>query len=177
MKRISRTALLSLFVLLAGCGSSEFNKDTAKEVIEANPVQLNGEQLLLTEEQVTCGNQQDLWHLTQLGSKKAIGHLTDKGRALQFTDDVRVGEQGAAGATVQVTGKFALRALQVPSLQNEGERSRVVEAKTVVVVNHECFKGSSPALLGVRRGEFTASANPMFRLKLRDDWSVSELIH
>jgi hypothetical protein len=52
----------------------------------------------------------------------------------------------------------------------------MIEMKTGVVVNHRCFD-HAPILMGVRRGEFTASATPRFRLKLRGDWTVSELLH
>ena len=173
----SKVLLFPLALILSGCASADFSKNTAKSVLEANPVQLNGEQLLLSDEQLACGDREELWHLTQLGSGRAVGRLTDAGRALQLSDDVRVGEAGSVGPTVQVTGKFALRALQVPSLQDEGKRSKVVEAKTVVVVKHACFKQPLPTLLGIRRGVFTATANPIFRLRLRENWAVEELLH
>jgi len=178
MKCFSSTILPVLLAFaLGGCASPEFDKNTAKGVLEANPVQLNSEQLLLSAEQLTCGDKEDLWHLTSLGGGRTVGRLSDTGRALQFSDDVRLGDAGAGG-TVQVTGKFTLRALQVPSLKDEGTRSKLVEARTVVVVNHKCFQETSPTLLGVRRGEFTAAANPMFRLRLRqEDWTVEELLH
>ena len=178
MKCFPLLFVLLVLLLLAGCASSGFNKSMAKDVLEANPVQLNGEQLLLSDEQLTCGDREELWHLTQLAPGRAIGRLTEAGRALQFSDDVRVGAGGSVGPTVQVTGKFGLRALQVPALQDEGKRSKVVEARTGVVVNHACFKYPLPTLMGVRRGEFTAAANPMFRLRLQqENWTVEELLH
>lgn len=166
-------AFLSVLAL-TGCASSDFSKDMAKAVLEASPVQLNGEQLLLSDVQVSCGDREELWLLTQQGPGRAIGRLTDAGRALHFSDDVRV---SGGEATVQVTGKFALRALQVPSFQDEGKQSKVVEARTAVVVNHDCFKRPLPTLMGIRKGEFTAGVNPMFRLKFRENWTVEELLH
>jgi len=178
MKSFPCSVLPALFaVILTGCASSEFSKDLAKSVLEANPVQLNGEQLLLNEEQVRCGDREDLWHLTQVDGGHTIGRLSEKGRELQFSDDVRIGYSGAEGATVQVSGKFSLQVARIPSFQDEGERSKVVEARTSVVVNHKCFKRPLPVLMGIQHGEFSANANPLFRLRLRENWGVEELLH
>jgi len=160
--------------MLTGCAATPFDEDDAAFAVKNTPVQLSGEQVLLVDDQLACGDREDLWHLTPLGGGREIGKLTDKGRALQFSDDVRF--EPNVGATVQVSGKFSLRVSQVVSMHDEGENTKFLEAKTRVVVDHSCF-GHSPVLLGIRHGEFTASANPRFRLRLRDEWAVSELLH
>jgi len=160
--------------MLTGCASTIFDEDDAANVLQSAPLQLSGEQVLLVEDQLACGEREDLWHLTQLGGGRAIGKLTDKGRALQFSDDARL--EPNVGATIQVSGKFSLRALQVVAMHDEGENAKFVEAKTGIVLDHRCF-GHAPVLLGIRHGEFTVSANPRFRLRLRGDWTVGELLH
>jgi len=65
----------------------------------------------------------------------------------------------------------------VGSIQEEGEGERVVEAKVGVMIDHPCFKRPRPVLMGVRRGEFNPNEDPVFRLKLRENWSVDGLVH
>ena len=172
-----KLCLLVSLVLLTACSEPSFDGNTARVVLEAAPVPLNGEQIVLNEEQLKCGNDNDLWVITQLGAGHSIARLTDEGRKLQFSDDVRVGEAGLGRSVVQVRGKFALRTLETPSIEEDGKQAKVVEAKVGVVVDHECFKRPLPALMGVRKGEFSTTTDPMFRLRLRETWSVEALLH
>lgn len=169
-------ALLAL--LLGACGAPEFGAGTAKEAIEKKPLALNGEQLILTGDQVTCGDREELWHLTQLGPGHTIGRLTPAGRALNFSDDVRVALPGQGDSSVQVSGTFPLRVLTVSSIEDHGANAKRVEARTAVVIEHECFKRPLPVLMGIRKGEFSASTAPMFQMKMREfTWAVEELVH
>jgi hypothetical protein len=169
---------VAVFLLaLAGCGSSEFDAGTAQEVLQAAPVGLQGEQILLTGEQVVCGDKEGLWHLTSLGAGRAIGRLTEKGRALQLSDDVRVGDAGAPGPVVQVTGRLPVRVQRIAVMKNENQRNKIIEARTTVVLEHPCFR-EPPVLLGVSNGQFSSSANPRFRLRRHDDqWTFDALLH
>jgi len=171
MKAFLLVLLGLLALVLTGCASAaEFNKDDAKGILESNPLQLSAEQVQLANDQVNCGDQEDLWRLTQLGPGRAVGRLTDKGRALGFSDDVRV---GSPTSTAQVTGKFSLRVNQVLSMEDDGADTKKLEVQTGIVLNNRCFE-RAPLLLGIRRGEFTASASPRFRLR---EGSPIELLH
>jgi hypothetical protein len=173
-----RVPMAALALTLAGCGAPEFSAQTAKEAIETKPLDLHREQLILTDEQVTCGDREELWHVTQLGPGHIVGRLTPAGQKLNFSDDVRVAGPGQGSSRVQVSGTFPLRVLTVSSIEDQGANAKRVEARTAVVIEHECFKRPLPMLMGIRKGEFSASTAPMFQMKMREfTWSVDELVH
>ena len=76
-------------LMLAGCGPSGFDLNG---VLESRPVRLDGEQVVLDQGQVECGTHEDLWTIEPLGDGRALGRLTKKGRDLQFSDDIQIGD-------------------------------------------------------------------------------------
>ena len=179
MKGYVIQALMALLAfVLAGCGAAPFDVNTAKQVIETKPVELQREQLTLTDDQVACGDREELWHVTELGPGHTIGRLTPHGQKLNFSDDVRVAARGMGVSSVQVSGAFSLRVQKVASIEDLDARSKRVEANTAVVIKHPCFERPLPVLMGVRKGEFSASTAPLFLMKSHElDWTVEQLVH
>ena len=162
---------------LTGCDSGVFDEGAAQGVIESGKVQLNSEVVLLTPAQVTCGEKKGLWIVDQLeGGGGAIGRLTDSGRALNFGDDVRMGDRRFTNPYVQLNGSFALKVKKVDNMTDDGVDAKIVEAKAGVVIDHECFDKPLP-LLGIDRGDFSEDADPRFHLQQRNGWTMDQLLH
>ena len=160
--------------MLAGCGSGEF---TANGALESHPVQLDGEQVVLDQSQLDCGTREDLWTITPFGDGKAAGRLTQKGRDLQFSDDVQIGDPAVGVPYVQIHGSFPVKVLQVVSVHDEDQYTKVAEARVAVNIAHSCFQTNPPMLMGIRHGQFDQSANPVFRFKLDGAWQVDRILH
>src|SRR5215470_10146252 len=104
MSKLVGSATLLAMMLCAGCGNKDFGDGLAREVIEAKPVMLDGEQVILNGEQIQCGVQNDFWDTpTQVGDK-TIARLLPKGRELKFFDDV-IREAGCQDFSVQMRGE------------------------------------------------------------------------
>ena len=162
------------FLTLAGCGSTEFS---ANGTLESHPVQLDGEQVVLDQGQVDCGAREDLWTITPYGDGRAAGRLTQKGRDLQFSDDVQIGDPAVGVPYVQIHGTFPVRVFQVGSVHDEDAYTKVAEARVTVRIDHSCFQSSPPILMGIRHGQFDQSASPVFRFKLDGEWTVDQIVH
>lgn len=163
-----------VFLALAGCGGGGFSPNGT---LEARPVQLDGEQVLLDQSQVDCGANEDLWNITQLGGGRAVGRLTKKGRDLQFSDDIQIGDPLVSAPYAQIHGSFPVKVVQVGSVRDEDQFTKLADAKVTVGINHSCFQANPPALMGIRHGQFDASANPVFRFKMDQDWMVDRIVH
>ncbi|HSP70280.1 MAG TPA: hypothetical protein VLN48_21295 [Bryobacteraceae bacterium] len=158
-------------LVLAGCGGSGFDPNG---LLESRPVRLDGEQVVLSSSQVECGVQNDLWTVSPMGDGRSLGRLTQKGRDLQFGDDVQI---VSPLPYVQVRGSFSLKVLQMGNIQDTDPFTKVAEAKVGIRIDHKCFQDSFPALMGIRHGEFTPSASPVFRFKLDNEWLVDQIVH
>jgi hypothetical protein len=163
---------------LSGCGSGEFDGGQARGAIEASPVKLDAEQVMLTQPQVDCGVQNDLWEPpSQLNPGRSVARLTAKGRALKFDDDVAATDPDYRLPHVQVRGEFALRVLGDPSIKDGPEKdTRLVEAKVGVRIDHSCFPAPLP-MMGLKKGNFTPDATPVFLLRNDGGWRVDSLVH
>ena len=160
--------------MLAGCGSSEFD---AMSVLESHPVKLDGEQIVLNPEQVDCGTREDLWTVSPLGDGRSVGRLTKKGRDLQFSDDVQIGDPSVGAPHTQVHGSLSVQVFQVGSIRDEDNWTKVGDAKVGVKFNHSCFQANPPFVMGIRHGQFDLSANPVFRFRLDGEWMVDQVLH
>lgn len=159
---------------LAGCGSGGFS---ANGVLDAHPVQLDGEQVVLDQGQVDCGAREDLWDITALGDGRAVARLTKKGRDLQFSDDVQIGDPAIGAPYVQIHGTFPVKVLHVSSVRDEDAYTKLAEVKVTVRIDHSCFQSNPPVLMGIRHGQFDPSASPVFRFKLDGEWMVDQIVH
>ncbi len=161
-------------LMLAGCGPSGFDLNG---VLESHPVRLDGEQVVLDQGQVECGTHEDLWTIESLGDGRALGRLTKKGRDLQFSDDIQIGDPAVGVPYVQLHGSFPVKVIQSGSVRDEDEWTKSADAKVVVRIDHSCFQASPPALMGIRHGQFDQSASPAFRFKLDGEWQVDRVVH
>ena len=177
MLKIARKTWGSLpaCLLLAACGSGGFDPNAA---LESQPVRLDGEQVVLDQGQLDCGALEDLWDVAQLGEGRAVARLTQKGRNLQFSDDVQIGDANIALPYAQIHGLFGVKVLQPATVRDDDPSTKTVEAKVAVKIDHKCFQDTWPVLMGVRHGQFTPSANPAFRFKLEGEhWPFDQVVH
>jgi hypothetical protein len=143
-------------------------------VLESRAVRLDGEQAVLSAAQVECGVQNDLWIISPMGEERSLGRLTQKGRDLQFGDDVQIVQPAS---WVQLRGSFSLHALQVANIQDSDAYTKVAEAKVGVRIDHKCFQDSLPVLMGIRKGQFSSAANVSLRFKLDNEWQFDQVVH
>jgi len=116
--------------------------------------------------------------VAQLGDGRSVGHLTQKGRNLQFSDDVQIGDPGVGLPYAQIHGSFGVKVLQTATVRDDDPSTKIVEAKVAVKIDHKCFESTWPVLMGVRHGQFTPSANPVFRFKLDgEQWPFDQVVH
>ena len=163
---------------LCSCGNKEdFDGGRAKEILEAAPVNMDGEQITLTSTQFDCGVQDDLWeHPMQFSPERSTARLDQKGRDLRFSDDVVM--EPNRQPYVQVRGAISLQVDDVSNIRNGDENgTKLVDAKAGARVQHSCFPNPLP-LMGVKKGNFQADVLPTFQFRLRDDgWHVEKLVH
>lgn len=185
-RRAALTAVLCLTlvfccIVLWGCRpSSEFNEDTARGAIEADKMKLEGEQVMLSDSQIQCGIQSELWDPpTSLSPDHTTAHLTSKARDLKFNDDVIIKDPSSRAAYVQVRGEFPLQVDSIVAIKDgEDNHDKVVEARAGIKMDNPCFQ--SPLLLmGVRHGNFSAESPVVFHIHFDENngWHVDKLIH
>jgi len=165
------SGLLLACLGLAACSNSGFDPNG---LLESRPIRLDGEQIVLNSTQVECGAQNDLWTVTPMGEGRSLGRLTQKGRDLQFGDDIQI---VSPNPYAQVRGSFPLKVLQVGTVQDSDAFTKTAEAKVGVRIDHKCFQDNFPVLMGIRHGEFTASTSTVFRFKLENEWQFDQIIH
>src|SRR5437588_615837 len=107
----SMTSGLVLSVVLissmtsVGCGNDVSDKTRA--MVEAAPVRVEAEQVMLTAGEVDCGARADLWGPAAPPNQgRSFCPLTPAGRALKFEDDVVYTDPGYRFSYVQVRGTF-----------------------------------------------------------------------
>jgi hypothetical protein len=177
MKSQLQIAVLALAGLsLAGCESGVFDDAAAQSLIESSKIPLSGEQALITPEQVLCGEKKGLWIIDQRDGGGALGRLTDAGRALEFGDDVRMGDYRFTNPTVQLHGNFNVKVQKFVKLTDENPTVKVAEAKLGVIVKHECFE-KPLSLLGIDRGDFSEEAAPRVRFRQHNGWTPDQILH
>ena len=179
MTRMCHRVLLVVWaaLLLGACSEGPFDEYAALLQIQAQPVQLDGEQVTLTGDQITCGERDDLWVVLPEGAGRSMARLTDRGRALGFSDNIHMGDPGISFPYGQIRGKFPLRAAN-PHMKDVDERTKIVDARIQVVMDGACLKKSPPTLMGLHHGEFTTLDNPTFEFRLHgEEWRLAGLVH
>ncbi len=169
-----------LLALLVSCGSDEaaISLEVVKTSLEAKPVRLEAEQVVLTQPQYECGLKEELWQqATEKFGDRTIARLSQRARDLMFDDEVTVTEPGFRLPYVQVRGELPVKVSEVISFT---ERTRGIwdaEAKISVVIQHACFPKPLP-LMGVKKGKFSQEVNPVFQFRKKGvDYFPLQLVH
>ena len=165
--------VVGLAAITVSCG---FNSDfDAKSILEANPVNMDHEQVSLSPKDIECGVQADLWESpSRISDEHSVARLNSKGRALNFSDDVNM--EPNSRSYVQVRGAFPLQVDEVTDVGAGGD-TKLVAAKVRVKIAHPCFQNSLP-VMGVKRGSFQYDTPASFSLRLdKDGWKVEKIVH
>ncbi len=180
MLRILGSAVCGLALSLTGCVMAPLDDATnIKMAVEAQPIRLEAEQVVLTPRQVDCGTREDLWEPPAQGSEsRQSARLMTGGKALHFDDDVSVTETGYAQPYVQVRGEFPVVVEEVIHVRNgSGANSRIAQVKASVTVAHSCFARPLP-LMGVRNGKFHQDISPTVELRVEGEtWKFERVLH
>jgi hypothetical protein len=170
---------LGLIILLAalgcaGCGNKDFDADAAVGLARVKAIKLNGEQVVLTERQIACGVETDLWE--EPSGDRKTAPILPKGQALNFYGDVVVND-GALGSYAQVRGDFTLEPVQPLDIKDPKDGIKLVTGKAGVNIMNPCFGAPLP-LMGVRKGQFSPDAPVQMRYEFNGkDWEIDSVFH
>lgn len=171
--RFSWLFLAIVALVLAGCGSPDFGPDSVKGILEGAPVSFPGEQVTLTQSQVDCGVKEDLWDPPD----NHVARLTQKGRDLKFSDDVRLNDPDVSTPYVQINGAFPVQVADGVKLRDGNKGTKLAEVKIGVVITDDCFTAPLP-VMGVKKGKFSPDAPVVFQFKgAGKEWSLDKLVH
>jgi hypothetical protein len=166
--------LSAALVVSTGCGG-DFNYGKVGNMIQASPMRLDAEYVMLTPQQMDCGVQNDLWEAPVANGSRTLARLTQKGRDLKFAEDVSVGDMKLP--YVQVRGEFSLVVVDIQSDQSGPEKdSKLVDVKLGVPITHSCFPQPLP-MMGVRKGDFTQAYPPVLYFRYNNGWYVDRIVH
>jgi len=173
------SAVFGLCLACVACGSkSQFDEGVAKDILEGNAVQLDGEQVTITRMQLDCGVQSELWEPpSQVSQDRSTAQLTSKGRDLNFGDNPAI-EPNFHEPYAQVRGAFSLEVDEVSGVRDgEADGTKLVDAKASVKLQHACFPNPLP-IMGVKHGDFWEGAPVSFLFRRSDDgWRLEKLVH
>ena len=181
MKFTAYAALLAAMLcgLSAGCGDPDaFNDGVAKNAAQAELFQVDSEQVGLSPAQLACGVNDDLWGAPVVGADRTISHLEQKGRDLNFSDDISSDEPGHQVPYTQVRGKFPLQLDQVVSIKDgEDKNTKIVQAKVGIKIAEPCF--DTPLyIMGIRKGQYHDDLPASLQYERYDEgWHLTKIIH
>ncbi len=176
---IAAVSAAGLALISAGCGESDFNWGKVQNIIQGNPFHIDAEYVMLDGGMLDCGVDAELWdkppELKGLPGEHAFARLTDKGRALKFSDDVNIGDMRQP--YVQVRGDFNLLALDIRSDRDGPEPStKLVEVKLGIKIDNDCFPNPL-VLMGVHKGNFTQDYKPVLLFRYDNGWQLDRFMH
>ena len=173
---------LSLVALLgalgcAGCGVKDFDDGLAQQQAEAQPVTLDGEQLVLNDRQVDCGVKNDLWDEPTASGDHKTARLLGKGTDLKFYGDIVV-DDPTLGSYVQMRGDVML-SLTLPFEIKDGPGgTKLVSGKAAAVIAHSCFTGMPLPIMGIRKGQILPDAPVQLRyMQDGNNWRFDRILH
>jgi hypothetical protein len=166
-------------LILTGCGNNgDLDLGKVKALVEQEPVQLDSEQVSMSDAQLNCGVEQGLWDAPSDQGPRALARLEQKGRDLQFSDDVAVHEPGFPNPYTQVRGKLPLRVQSIGAVADGPDPdTKLVEAKVGAVISNSCF-GTPLWIMGVRKGKFSEENLAVLQFE-RDgkEWHFVKVVH
>jgi hypothetical protein len=168
-----------LCIVFTGCGDpAVFNDGVAKGAAQAEPFQVDSEQVSISPAQLACGVNDELWDAPSSGGDRSISHLEQKGRNLNFSDDVSSDESGYQFPYTQVRGKFPLQLDQVVSIKDgEDKDTKIVQAKIGVKIAEPCF--DTPLyIMGIRKGQYHDDLPATLRYeRYGEGWHLTKILH
>src|SRR5579885_2631222 len=168
-----------LCVLSAGCTDPNlFDENVARGAAQAEPFQLDSEQVYMTAAQLTCGVNDELWEAPVTGAERTVAHLQPKGRSLNFSDDISSDEQGHQLPYTQVRGKFPLQLDQVVSIKDgEDKDTKIVQAKIGIKIAEPCFEAPL-YIMGIRKGQYHDDLPATLQFeRYGDGWHLTKIVH
>jgi hypothetical protein len=172
-------AVFGLCLASVACGSKDqFDEGVAKTILEANAVNLDGEQVTITQMQLDCGVQSELWETpTQVSQARTTARLTSKGRGLNFGDDPAI-ESDFHQPYAQVRGAFLLAVDGVSGIRDgDTDGTKLADAKAGIKLQHACFPNPLP-IMGVKHGVFREDTPVSFLFRKSDDgWRLDKVVH
>jgi len=174
----SLTAGAVLSVFLCGCNRNSLDEGKVVQVATERPFNLESEEVSLTNAQVGCGVENELWDSPVDVPGRSVARLTQKARDLNFTDDVSINEPGYSQPHAQMRGNVALAATQVLSIADGKEQgTKIVQAQIQVMVSHPCFPAPLP-IMGFRRSRPAQGLAPTMEFDYTNDgWRLERFIH
>jgi len=163
-------------IACTGC-SHDFDDAVILMRVKDMPQKLDGEQVVLTDSQVDCGVQKELWEAPAPLGDKRVARLLPAARDLKFFDDVIIEKSGNGSA--QIRGDILLDLMPPYKTTDAGQGVKMVTAKVGAIINHSCFTSSLP-IMGVRKGEFSPDAPVQMRyVPTADgkDWAFDRIVH
>jgi len=176
--QVGASLIAGLALACVGCGDPDFNDSKTRAIVGSQQYTLSSEQVTLTQQQVNCGVENDLWFApAQVSQNRYAARLTDVGRALKFSDDVTMGEPGFPKPYSQVNGTFDLQMDDILDARDTGQGTKTVVARLGVKIPHGCFPNPLP-IMGVKRGHFDEDT-PVTVLFTLDNgvWGLDKLAH
>jgi hypothetical protein len=119
-----------------------------------------------------------LWDAPDIGPDRTISRLQQKGRNLNFSDDVSSDEAGHLLPYTQVRGKFPLQLDQVISIKDgEDKNTKIVQAKIGIRVAEPCF--DTPLyIMGIRKGQYHDDLPATLQYERYDQgWHLTKILH
>ena len=173
IQRLLIGSLAILTISLAGCAKPEFDSDAVKQLLESSPLTLSGEQVTLNQAQIDCGVQNDLWD----PPSGNMARLTQKGRDLKFSDDVRIADPEVNVPYTQVNGSFPVAISDVSKMRDIDGGTKQADVKMGVVISHECFAKPLP-VMGIKKGKFSPGAPVVFQFRgSGTEYTLDKLVH
>ena len=145
---------------------------------ERAPLDLDSEQIVLSNGQVNCGVNAELWDAAATSDGRSIYHLTQKARDLQFSDDVYDHDPDYSTPFTQVRGKFNLGVITIISARDgDNKETKLVRANLGIKLNHFCFPNPLQ-IMGISKGRFTSKLPPTLIFQNSEDgWTAVKLLH
>jgi len=181
MKLTAFSALLAglLCALASGCGDPDaFNDGVAKAAAQAEPFQLDSEQVDMNVTQLACGVSSELWDAPSVGTDRTVSRLQKKARDLNFADDISSDEPGHQWPYTQVRGKFPLQLDQVISIKDgEDKNTKIVQARIGIRIADPCF--DTPLyIMGIRKGQYRDDLPATLQYeRYGEGWHLTKIVH
>jgi hypothetical protein len=169
--------VIACFTLTACYNDKVFDTNTVYQRGSGQPLDFQSEQVSIRPEVLNCAVDAGLFESPQYVGSRTVAKLTEKGRALGFTDDVSIGEPGYDLPYTQIRGTFPVEFKKVVKIRDVEKGVKRVEAEAGVKIAHECFRDPLP-LMGIHNGNIAEDSPAAFEFdQYGDDWRMMNVLH